>query len=326
MYNKIKEYLSDDLELLENELNNKLRSEIHLLNIVLKHINNNQGKRLRPVMMLLISKLFDNDEKLYRKLIDYAVAIETLHQATLIHDDVVDDSKERRGKPSVNSIYDNKVSVLLGDYMFSIAFSSMYEYKDFDIMDATAIALKVMSEGELFALELSNSLSQTEESYYKVIYSKTASLIEVSCKIAAMVYTDNLELIEALSEYGKNIGMAFQMKDDLFDYNDDHKLIGKPVGNDIKEHQITLPLIYALNNSSATERERILSILKLAIISDPQIKDIISFVRAMGGLEYTENKAKEFINRAIECLNIFPDGSEKDRLIYFAHYMIDRKK
>jgi len=327
MYNKIKEYLSDDLKLLEMELNNLFHSEVYLLNIVLKHINNNYGKRLRPIMMLLISKLFvDTDKTLHHKIIDYAVAIEVLHHATLIHDDVIDDSKERRGKPSVNYIYDNKISVLLGDYMFSASFSNIYKHRNFEMMDAIAQVLKTMTEGELFALELSNTLSQTEESYYKVIFSKTASLIELSCKIAAMTYTDNLELIEALSQYGKNIGMAFQMKDDLFDYTNNNKLIGKPVGNDIKEHQITLPLIYALNNCSATERERVLSILKLAIISDAQIKDIISFTEVMGGLKYTEKKANEFVDRAIECLNIFPDGLQKDMLIHTAHYMVDRTK
>ncbi|MCL2039775.1 MAG: polyprenyl synthetase family protein [Bacteroidetes bacterium] len=327
MYNKIKEYIADDLELFEKELNSLLQSEMYLLNVVLNYVNSNCGKRLRPIMMMLISKLFTHSEHIYyEKLIDFAVAVETLHQATLIHDDVVDDSKERRSKASVNSIYDNKISVLLGDYMFSVAFNCMYKHRNFDIMDAAAHTLKTMSEGELFALELSNNLLHTEETYYKVIYSKTASLIEFSCKIPALIYSDSIELVEVLSEYGKNIGIAFQMRDDLFDYTDDNKLIGKPVGNDIKEHQITLPLIYALNHCSATERERILSILKLAIISDAQVKDIISFTKVMGGLEYAEKKAKDFVNRAISCLDIFPDGLEKDMLIYAAHYMIDRTK
>ena len=326
MYKKIKESIENDLALLEIELNKLLRSDVHLLDIVLKYINNNSGKRLRPVVMLLVSNLFGRNEALQHKLIDYAAGIEVLHQATLVHDDVVDDSKERRGKPSINSLWDNKISVLLGDYMFAIGFSTIYKHKDFEIMDFISKALQSMSEGELLALELSNTLSQTEDTYYRIIYSKTASLLETSCKIATFIYTDNLEIIDALTLYGKNIGMAFQMRDDLFDYTENNKLIGKPVGNDIKEHQITLPLIYALNNSSVTERERILSILKLAIISDAQIKDIISFTKSMGGIEYTEEKAKKFINSAIKYLDIFPDSDAKEKLFNFAHYMINRNK
>ena len=326
MYDKIKENVADDLLLFEKVLSELLRSKVNTVDLVLEHINSNSGKRLRPIVMFLICKLFNKDEVLHLKLIDYAVSMETVHQATLLHDDVVDDSKERRGKPSVNSIWDNKVSVLLGDFMFAKCFETIHKYKDFEVTNIIAEVMKILIEGEILSLELSNTLSQTEESYYQIIYSKTASLIEASCKITAKIYTDNAEVIDALAMFGKYIGMGFQMRDDLFDYTSDNKLIGKPVGNDIKEHQITLPLIYALNNSSATERERILSILKLAIISDAQIKDIISFTKAMGGLEYAENKAKEFINKAIKCLNIFPDNTAKERLIEFAQYMIERRK
>ena len=331
MYDKIKENVSDELILLEKELKDLLQSEVYLLDEILNHINGNRGKRLRPVVMFLVSNLFGKEETLQRKLIDYAVAIEALHQATLVHDDVVDDSKERRGKPSVNSIWNNKASVLVGDYMFAKAFDVIYRYKNFEVLKIASNTMKVMTEGELLALKFINTLSQTEEDYYRIIYSKTASLIETSCRIAGMTYTDNLELIDSLAEFWKNIGMGFQMRDDLFDYTDDNKLIGKPVGNDIKEHQITLPLIYALNNSSAMEREPILSILKLSTISDvkisdAQIKDVISFTKAMGGLTYTENKAKNFVNKAIKCLEIFPDGNAKDKLIDFARYMVEREK
>jgi octaprenyl-diphosphate synthase len=326
MYNKIKENVSEDLLLFEAKLSELLRAELKSVDIVLEYINSNYGKRLRPMVMFLISGLFSKNDTLQEQVIDYAVSIEAAHQATLIHDDVVDNSKERRNKASVNSIWDNKVSVLIGDYMFAKCFGTLYKYKDFEATNIIAEVLKAVTEGEILALELSNTLSQTEDTYYRIIYSKTASLIEASCKIASMIYTDNVELIDSLAMFGKNIGMAFQMRDDLFDYTDDNKLIGKPVGNDIKEHQITLPLIYALNNSSTTERERILSILKLAIISDAQIKDIISFTKSMRGLDYAENKAKEFINTAIKCLDIFPEGDPKDRLIDFAHYMVDRQK
>jgi octaprenyl-diphosphate synthase len=183
-----------------------------------------------------------------------------------------------------------------------------------------------MSEGELLAIQLSNSLEFTEECYYKIIFSKTASLIEVACKASALIYTDDTKIINALSVYGQNVGMGFQIKDDIFDYTSDNGTIGKPVGNDIKERQITLPLIYALNNADEKSKKDIINLIKKSDINADDIKQIVDFTENMKGIDYAKNKSKYFSNEAIKCLDIFPQSVIKDRLIHFAKYMIERNK
>ena len=276
---------------------------------------------MRPMFIFLFSKLLNQgivNEKVYRG----ASVIELIHTATLIHDDVVDDSKRRRGFFSINAIWKNKIAVLVGDFLLSRGMILCIENKDYDHLDIISESVKKMSEGELLQIEKSRSLDIDETVYFEIIKKKTASLISSCCKIAAVSVTKQKKIIESVSKIGENIGIAFQIKDDLFDYG--KRKIGKPRGIDIKEKKLTLPLIYTLNEVDNRKRKWIINSIKKHNTDKSRIKEIISLVKETGGLEYAIEKMNYFHKIALEDLNKLPENEFKSSLTEMINYVIQR--
>ena len=276
---------------------------------------------MRPMFIFLFSKLLNQgivNEKVYRG----ASVIELIHTATLIHDDVVDDSKRRRGFFSINAIWKNKIAVLVGDFLLSRGMILCIENKDYDHLDIISESVKKMSEGELLQIEKSRSLDIDETVYFEIIKKKTASLISSCCKIAAVSVTKQKKIIESVSKIGENIGIAFQIKDDLFDYG--RRKIGKPRGIDIKEKKLTLPLIYTLNEVDNRKKKWIINSIKKHNRDKSRIKEIISLVKETGGLEYAIEKMNYFHKIALEDLNKLPDNEFKSSLTEMINYVIQR--
>ena len=308
----------------EKYLNNLLDSNIQLLRDVFNYISDNKGKRLRPNLMLLTaSALGGINEQIY----DNAAMVELLHTSTLIHDDIVDESLERRGQPSINARWNNKIAVLSGDFIISHVLRFALKNNDFKFLDICFKTIEIMTEGELLAIQQSDKVEFDEEIYYKIIFAKTASLISSCCYISAYTATNGKSIyIENLKKYGEYVGMAFQIRDDIFDYISTSNTIGKPVGNDIKERKLTLPLIYALSKASDSKREEILSKIRAKKISAETINEIIDFTVKSGGIDYAMKEAEKFVDKAVECIKPIPESEAKNSLIAFAHYVIERNK
>ena len=276
---------------------------------------------MRPMFIFLFSKLLNQgivNEKVYRG----ASVIELIHTATLIHDDVVDDSKRRRGFFSINAIWKNKIAVLVGDFLLSRGMILCIENKDYDHLDIISESVKKMSEGELLQIEKSRQIDIDETVYFEIIKKKTASLISSCCKIAAVSVTKQKKIIESVSKIGENIGIAFQIKDDLFDYG--KRKIGKPRGIDIKEKKLTLPLIYTLNELDKRKRKWLINSIKKHNKDKSRVKEIISLVKETGGLEYAIEKMNYFHKIALEDLNKLPDNEFKSSLTEMINYVIQR--
>ncbi|MGQ9798048.1 MAG: polyprenyl synthetase family protein [Ignavibacterium sp.] len=298
-----------------------MRSKVGLVDLVARYIIRQKGKKIRPLLVLLSSKLAGGiNERSYRG----AVLVELLHTATLIHDDVVDNADKRRGLWSINKVFKNKVAVLMGDYLLSRGLMIAVEGKDFDFLGVITNAVKRMSEGELLQIQKTRKLDIDEETYLKVISDKTASLMETCCTIGAMSATQNSELIEALKKYGYSLGMSFQIRDDILDYEGTSSITGKPVGGDIKEKKITLPLIYALKEVSKQEANSIRKLLKSKNDS-VAVKEIIAFVRKHNGIEYAYSVSRKFADEAKNALSIFPDSQIKIALLSLIDFVIERK-
>ena len=321
---EVLEPIKTELIQFETHLQNILVSKVGLITDVTAHINSNSAKRLRPSVMFLVANAIG---EINQKIHTSAAMIEILHTATLLHDDVVDNAERRRGKLSVNAKWNNRIAVLVGDFLFARAMKPITENNDFSgFMKIIAPATEQMIEGELLAIQLSDSLDFNEKNYLDIIFYKTASLISAACKASVMAITDDENLMNVFAEYGKNVGMAFQMRDDIFDYSSNSNHIGKPVGNDIREKKITLPLIFALNNSSKEEQSEILKLIQKRNIIDIEIKRVIDFAVAKGGIEYTTNKANEYSQNAIDYLDILPDSEAKTALLNFAKFVVSRDK
>ena len=309
------------MEIFEEKFSNLMLSKVPLLNRITHYIIKRKGKQMRPMFIFLFSKLLNNgivNEKVYRG----ASVIELIHTATLIHDDVVDDSKRRRGFFSINAIWKNKIAVLVGDFLLSRGMILCIENKDYDHLDIISESVKKMSEGELLQIEKSRSLDIDETVYFEIIKKKTASLISSCCKIAAVSVTKQKKIIESVSKIGENIGIAFQIKDDLFDYG--KRKIGKPRGIDIKEKKLTLPLIYTLNEVDNRKKKWIINSIKKHNRDKSRIKEIISLVKETGGLEYAIEKMNYFHKIALEDLNKLPDNEFKSSLTEMINYVIQR--
>ena len=309
------------MEIFEEKFSKLMLSKVPLLNRITHYIIKRKGKQMRPMFIFLFSKLLNQgivNEKVYRG----ASVIELIHTATLIHDDVVDDSKRRRGFFSINAIWKNKIAVLVGDFLLSRGMILCIENKDYDHLDIISESVKKMSEGELLQIEKSRSLDIDETVYFEIIKKKTASLISSCCKIAAVSVTKQKKIIESVSKIGENIGIAFQIKDDLFDYG--KRKIGKPRGIDIKEKKLTLPLIYTLNEVDNRKRKWIINSIKKHNKDKSRIKEIISFVKETGGLEYAIEKMNYFHKIALEDLNKLPDNEFKSSLTEMINYVIQR--
>ena len=313
--------IKNELETFQSIFKDSMRSKVGLVDLVARYIIRQKGKKIRPLLVLLSSKLAGGiNERSYRG----AVLVELLHTATLIHDDVVDNADKRRGLWSINKIFKNKVAVLMGDYLLSRGLMIAVEGKDFDFLGVITNAVRRMSEGELLQIQKTRKLDIDEETYFKVISDKTASLIETCCSIGAMSATQNSGLIEALKKYGYSLGMSFQIRDDILDYEGTSSITGKPVGGDIREKKITLPLIYALNQVSKQEANSIRK--KLKSKNDAiAVKEIISFVRKNNGIEYSYNISRKFADEAKNALAIFPDSQTKTALLSLVDFVTERK-
>jgi octaprenyl-diphosphate synthase len=319
---KIKLPISAELAAFENHFQEAMRGNIKLLNIITNYIFRHKGKQMRPMFVFLVAKLNGNiTESTYNA----ATFIELLHSATLVHDDVVDDANERRGFFSIYALWRSKISVLVGDYLLSRGLLLATERKEYDLLQIVARAVKAMSEGELLQWEKSRKLDITEDVYYDIIRQKTATLLAASSASGALSVGTSAEQVQNMWNFGELIGMAFQIKDDLLDY-DKSNFIGKPTGNDIKEKKITLPLIFTLNQLSNGEQKGVLKKIRKYHDNQNVIDEIIQLVRAKGGLEYAEMKMNEFREKALQLLADFPDTEIKEAVKLFVDYVITRKK
>jgi len=317
--NEIKKYLQIELVEFEQNFNKAVESKVSLLDHIMKYIVKTKGKQLRPIFVILSGKLCGQvNEKTYRA----ASLIELLHTATLVHDDVVDDANKRRSFFSINALWKNKIAVLVGDYLLSKGLLLSLNNKDFKVLEILATAVKDMSEGELLQAEKARKLNITEEIYFDIIKCKTASLISSACAAGAYSTCEDEVASDKLKLFGEKVGIAFQIKDDLFDYGRED--IGKPTGNDIKEKKMTLPLIYTLNHCDKATKDKIISIFKHANKKKNEVNYIIDTVVATGGIKYAAEKMQCYKNEAIDILNEFDDSEAKTYMIKLVDYITDR--
>ena len=319
---RIKRPVEKEMAEFEAYFSKTMRSEIPLLNIILNYILRRKGKQMRPLLVFLTAKLNGN---IAEPTFVAATFIELLHTASLVHDDVVDDAHERRGALSINALWNSKIAVLVGDYMLSKGMLISVEKNRFDMLEIVSEAVKSMSEGELFQLQKARKLNIKEEDYFKIIISKTAALISACTACGARSVTDDSETIQLMKEFGENIGIAFQIRDDILDY-EGTGLTGKTVGNDIKEKKITLPLIHALEQSPASRKKQILGIVKIRKKTKEEISEVISFVLDYGGIEYADLKMNQYRDKALAILDSYADSEVKESLKEFVQYTTSRKK
>jgi octaprenyl-diphosphate synthase len=318
--NQISKPIKSELDIFNDLFKESIRSKVGLVDLVARYIIRQKGKKIRPLLVLLSAKVAGGvTDRSYRG----AVLVELLHTATLVHDDVVDNADRRRGGWSINALFKNKVAVLMGDYLLSRGLLIAMEGKDYDILEVITNTVKRMSEGELLQIQKTRKLNIDEETYFKVISDKTASLLETCCEIGAMSATDNSDYHNAMKNFGQSIGVAFQIKDDILDYEGTVKMIGKPVGGDIKEKKLTLPLIYSLNNVSGKEASRIRKIIKNGS-NKQNVKEVIQFVRKNGGINYAIERAKSYSDKAKEALSILPDSQSKIALEALVEFVTNR--
>jgi octaprenyl-diphosphate synthase len=306
----------------EKKFRNSMQSKVPLLDKITNYIVKRKGKQMRPMFVFLTAKLSGElNEKSYRA----ASLIELMHTATLVHDDVVDDSNKRRGFFSINALWKNKIAVLVGDFLLAKGLLLATQNKEFKLLELVSVAVQEMSEGELLQIEKARKLDIDEDVYFDIITKKTASLIASCCACGTASVTEDEETIEKMRAFGEAVGIAFQIKDDLFDYGFGEN-IGKPTGNDIKEKKMTLPLIHALNNASFLEKRRIISIVKNNNNKPKKVAQVIDFVMNSEGIKYTEDKMNEYMNKALAILDTFPDNAAKYSLAGLVKYSIERKK
>ena len=314
--------VNDDILLFQQKYKQVLYARNTLVDKVSRYVLKQQGKQIRPAMVLLAAKLCGGvTESSYRA----AIMVELLHSATLIHDDVVDGAEMRRGLPSINALWKNKISVLMGDYLLSRGLLYSLEHKDYGFLHLVSEAVRRMSEGEILQIQKTRSLDISEEDYLSVISDKTASLISSSCAMGAMSATADEGRIAALKSYGEYLGLAFQIRDDLLDYTGDSKKTGKQMGIDIKDKKITLPLIYALRHAPVAEQKKIRSILKSSRKRAMKSEEVIAFVTGKGGLDYAAEVAEGFALKAVESISSFPDSSAKTSLLRLVDFVMIRQ-
>jgi octaprenyl-diphosphate synthase len=321
---QIKQPILEEMELFEKKFYESMTSQVALLNRITYYIVNRKGKQMRPMFVFLTAKMVAEglvNERTYRG----ASVIELIHTATLVHDDVVDDSNKRRGFFSINALWKNKIAVLVGDYLLSKGLLLSIDNNDFDLLKIISVAVREMSQGELLQIEKARLLDITEEVYYEIIRQKTATLIAACCSLGACsVQPNDQDLVEKMRYFGELIGMAFQIKDDLFDYTDGP--IGKPTGIDIKEQKMTLPMIHVLNTSSKSEKAWLINSIKNHNKDKNRVKEVIAFVTNRGGLTYAETKMKIFQQQALQLLDDFSSSPYKEALVLMVNYVIERKK
>ncbi len=315
-----KKILEKELSQFEIHFREAVKSRVALLDRIMQYIVKRKGKQLRPMFVLLSAKLGGEiTEGTYRA----ASLVELLHTATLVHDDVVDESMERRGFFSINALWKNKIAVLVGDYLLSKGLLLSLNNKDHEVLRILSEAVRQMSEGELLQIEKSRNLNLSETVYYEIINGKTASLLSSACAAGAVSTFDDSFSVEKMGLFGHNVGMAFQIKDDLFDYTSMD--IGKPTGNDIKEKKLTLPLIYTLNNCPADVKRKIIYIIKNQNTDKEKVAEVIDLVEQYGGIDYATNKMNEFRDEALAILHEFPETPVRAALEELVRYTTDRR-
>jgi len=320
---KIKAPIHEEMELFEKKFKESMQTKVPLLNRIMDYVVRRKGKQMRPMFVFLSAKMVSDgsvDERTYRG----ASVIELFHTASLVHDDIVDDSNKRRGFFSINALWKNKIAVLVGDFLFSKGVLLSVDHDDFDILKLVLVPVREMVEGELLQIDKARKFDITEEVYYDIIRQKTATLIASCCAVGAASVGADKVTIEKMRLFGETIGLAFQIKDDLFDYTDDK--IGKPTGIDIKEQKMTLPLIYTLNNCTEKENKWLINSVKNHNKDKKRVKEVIQFVKDHGGIEYTQKQMKAYQQKALVILDDFPTSNYKTALIEMISYVVDRKK
>jgi octaprenyl-diphosphate synthase len=318
--NFVKDIIGPELETFEKKFADAVRSQTPMLDRIMKYIIKRKGKQMRPMFVFLSAKLHGEiNESTYRA----AALVELLHTATLVHDDVVDESLERRGFFSINAIWKNKIAVLVGDYLLSKGLLLSTSNEDFQHLHIVSEAVRQMSEGELLQIEKSRKLNLDENIYFEIIKSKTASLLSSACAVGAYSTSKDLAVTEKMKAFGEKVGIAFQIKDDLFDYGAED--VGKPTGNDIKEKKLTLPLIYTLNKVDKSAKKRLIYILKNENKNKESVKFVIDSVINSGGIKYAESKMIAFRDEALEILYQFRECPERKALEELVRFTTDRK-
>jgi octaprenyl-diphosphate synthase len=317
---EIQHILKEEMGIFEAKFKTAVKSQVPLLDRIMHYIIRRKGKQVRPMFVFLSAKMFEPlNDSTYRA----AALVELLHTATLVHDDVVDEAHTRRGFFSINALWKNKIAVLVGDYLLSKGLLLSLENNDFEILKILSRAVKQMSEGELLQIEKARTLNLSEEVYFEIITNKTASLLASSCSAGTWSVTQSAELSEKMRQFGELAGIAFQIKDDLFDYGDEE--VGKPRGNDIKEKKLTLPLIYTLNLSSKSRKKELIYLLKNKHKNKADIQMILGEVKASGGIEYATEKMKYYRDRALDILSECPHNPYNNGLQQLVKFTTDRK-
>ena len=319
---KIKFSIKKEMELFEGKFLKSMNSNVPLLNRITHYVVNRKGKQMRPMFVFITAKMLTNgkiDDKVYRA----ASVIELIHTATLVHDDVVDSSNMRRGFFSLNALWKNKIAVLVGDFLLSKGMLLCIDNDDFDLLKLISKSVKDMSQGELLQIEKARRLDIDEKIYFEIIRKKTASLISSCCALGASASGVSKDKINQLADFGEKIGIAFQLKDDLFDYG--NKKIGKPIGIDLKEKKLTLPIIHVLNKSSKSKKRWLINCIKNHNNDKKVVKEVIEFVKESGGIDYTISKLKLFQKQALDSLSGFNNNQYKKSLIQLVNYVIERE-
>ena len=313
--------IANEMVEFEKKFRDSMKSKVLLIDKIMTYIVKRKGKQMRPMFVFLAAGVAgDINESTHRG----AALIELLHTATLVHDDVVDDANYRRGFFSINALWKNKIAVLVGDYLLSRGLLLSMEHGDYHLLKIVTDAVREMSEGELLQMEKARKLDIDESVYYDIIRQKTASLIASCCAVGACSSGSDQETIEQMRLFGEKVGMAFQIKDDLFDYGSAE--IGKPLGIDIKEKKMTLPLIYALRNAGKPDKQRLISIIKKESHKSKKVEEVIAFVRDSGGIEYANQIMEKYYNEALETLENFEKSTYKVALQQLVQFTIERNK
>lgn len=313
--------IADEMKAFEQKFRQFMKSDVMLLDQIMNYIVRRKGKQLRPMFVFLSAGVSGTIcESSHRG----AALIELLHTATLVHDDVVDDSNYRRGFFSVNALWKNKIAVLVGDYLLSRGLLLSVDHEEFELLKIVSKAVRELSEGELLQIEKARRLDINEDVYYQIIRQKTASLIASCCAVGACSVGAGAEIVKKMHAFGEKVGMAFQIKDDLFDYGEDE--IGKPLGIDIKEKKMTLPLIYALNQASWLEKRRIINIIRNESHKPKKVNEVIAFVKESGGLKYAQQVMERYVEEARSVLREFAESPYRTSLEQLVQYTIERSK
>ena len=313
--------IADEMKAFEHKFRQFMKSDVMLLDQIMNYIVRRKGKQLRPMFVFLSAGVCGPiTESSYRG----ASFIELLHTATLVHDDVVDDSNYRRGFFSVNALWKNKIAVLVGDYLLSRGLLLSVEHQEFELLKIVSTAMREISEGELLHIEKARRLDINEEVYYEIIRQKTASLIASCCAVGACSVGSDADTIKRMHAFGEKVGIAFQIKDDLFDYGEDE--IGKPLGIDIKEKKMTLPLIYALNKASWLEKRKMINIIRNESHKPDKVLEVITFVKNSGGLIYAQEVMERYVEEARALLHEFAESAHRTALEHLVQYTIERSK